>query len=160
LAGFYEALKITLGVFMKSMIQGDIHVLALEIGEELVGSIMAYAEQSKITAASIQAIGAIRNFELGYYVLSEKQYLRKKVDEIVELISCSGNIAIKDTKPFVHVHVSAGLRDFSVIGGHLFSGIVAVTAEVILTPMPNAMKRSFYDETGLYLLDLLPWKAF
>jgi len=144
---------------MKSGIQGDTHVLALEIGEELIGSILRYAEQSNICAASIQAVGAIRNFELGYYVLNEKQYLRKKVDEIAELISCSGNLAIKDNKPFVHVHVAAGLRDFSVIGGHLFSAIVAVTAEVIVMPMPNAMKRSFNDETGLYLLDLVPWKA-
>jgi predicted DNA-binding protein with PD1-like motif len=141
---------------MKSVIQGETHVLALEIGEELVESILSYAEKSKISAATIQAIGAIRNFELGYYVLNEKQYLRKKVEEIAELISCSGNLAIKDDKPFVHVHVSAGLRDFSTIGGHLFSAIVAVTAEVILTPMPKVMKRSFNDETGLYLLDLVP----
>jgi uncharacterized protein len=140
---------------MKSVIQGDTHVLALEIGEELVQSILNYAEQSKISAASVQAIGAIRNFELGYYVLSEKQYLRRKVHEIAELISCSGNLAIKDDKPFLHVHISAGLSDFTVIGGHLFSGIVAVTAEVILRPMPNVMKRSFNDETGLYLLDLI-----
>jgi uncharacterized protein len=144
---------------MKTAIQDDTHVLALEIGEEFVDSILHYAEQSKIYAASIQAIGAIRNFELGYYVLDQKQYLRKKVDEIAELISCSGSLAIKDGKPFVHVHVSAGLRDFSVIGGHLFSAIVAVTAEVILKPMTNVMKRSFNNETGLYLLDLVPWKA-
>ncbi len=145
---------------MKTAIQDDTHVLALEIGEELVDSILRYAEQSKIYAASIQAIGAIRNFELGYYVLDQKQYLRKKVDEIAELISCSGNLAIKDGNPFVHVHVSAGLRDFSVIGGHLFSAIVAVTAEVIMRPMPNVIKRSFNNETGLYLLDLVSWKAF
>jgi predicted DNA-binding protein with PD1-like motif len=145
---------------MKTAIQDDDHVLALEIGEELFDSILRYAEQSKINAASIEAIGAIRNFELGYYVLNQKQYLRKKVDEIVELISCSGNLAIKDGKPFLHLHVSAGLQDFSVIGGHLFSAIVAVTVEVIMKPMPNVMKRSFNDETGLYLLDLVPWKAF
>lgn len=144
---------------MKALIQDDTHVLALEIGEELVGSILRYAEQEKIQAASIQGIGAIRNFELGYYVLDQKRYLRKKVDEMAELISCSGNLAIKDDKPFVHVHVTAGLNDFNVIGGHLFSGIVAVTAEVILKPMPNMMKRSFNNETGLYLLDLMPWKA-
>lgn len=144
---------------MKTMIQGDTHVLAVEIGEEFVQSILNYAEHAKISAASIQAIGAIRNFELGYYVLDQKQYLRKKVDEIAELIGCSGNLAIKDDKPFVHVHVSAGLRDFSVIGGHLFSAIVAVTSEVILKPLPNMMKRGFNDETGLYLLDLVPWKA-
>jgi uncharacterized protein len=144
---------------MKRVIQDDTHVLALEIGEELVESILRYSEQSKIHAASIQAIGAIRNFELGYYMLHQKQYLRKKVDEIAELISCSGNLTMKEDKPFVHVHVSAGLRDFSVIGGHLFSAIVAVTAEVILKPMPNVMKRRFNDETGLYLLDLVRWKA-
>jgi uncharacterized protein len=144
---------------MKLAIQGDTHVLALEIGEELVETILRYAEKEKISAAGIQAIGAIRNFELGYYVLDQKQYLRKKVDSIAELISCSGNLAMKNDKPFVHVHVSAGLSDFTVIGGHLFSGIVAVTTEVIMTPMPNVMKRSFNDETGLYLLDLGPCKA-
>jgi predicted DNA-binding protein with PD1-like motif len=144
---------------MKTMIQDDTHILAVEIGEELLGSILSYAKQSKIYAASIQAIGAIRNFELGYYVLDQKQYLKKNVDEIAELISCSGNLAIKDDKPFVHVHVSAGLKDFSVIGGHLFSAVVAVTAEVILKPMPKMMKRSFSNETGLYLLDLIRWKA-
>ncbi|MCI0443124.1 DNA-binding protein [bacterium] len=83
---------------MKTLIQDDTHVLALEIGEELVGSILRYSEQSKIHAASIQAIGAIRNFELGYYVLDQKQYLRKKVDEIAELIGCSGNLAMKNDK--------------------------------------------------------------
>lgn len=139
---------------MKTAIQGDTHVLVMEIGEELVESILHYAEQTKIQAASIQAIGAIRDFELGYYVLDRKEYLRKKVTEIAELISCSGNLAIKENKPFVHVHVSVGLHDFSVIGGHLFSGIVAVTAEVILKPMPEALKRNFNSETGLYLLDL------
>jgi predicted DNA-binding protein with PD1-like motif len=144
---------------MKSVIQGETHVLALEIGEELIESILIYAEKSKISAASIQAIGAIRNFQLGYYVLNEKKYLRKKVEEIAELISCSGNLAMKDDKPVVHVHVSAGLPDFSVIGGHLFSAIVAVTAEVILAPLPKRMNRTFNDETGLYLLGLIPWKA-
>lgn len=145
---------------MRTAIQGDAHVLSLEIGEELIESILSYADREKISAASISAIGAIRSFELGYYVLDRKEYLRKKVDGIAELISCEGNLALKKDKPFVHLHVAAGLSDFSVIGGHLFSGIVAVSAEVVLRPMPNTMNRSFSNATGLYLLDLLPWKAF
>jgi len=145
---------------MRTTIQGDAHVLSLEIGEELIESILSYADREKISAASISAIGAIRSFELGYYVLDRKEYLRKKVDGIAELISCDGNLALKEDKPFVHLHVAAGLSDFSVIGGHLFSGIVAVSAEVVLRPMPNPMNRSFSNATGLYLLDLLPWKAF
>ncbi|MCI0603298.1 DNA-binding protein [bacterium] len=133
--------------------QGTAYVLIPKIGDELLTSLMGFAKEENIAAGSIQAIGALQDFELGYYYLNKKEYGRKKFNEIAELISCSGNLASREGNPFIHIHVAMGRDDFSVIGGHLFSGIVAVTAEVILFPFPEKMDRTYDERTGLFLLN-------
>ena len=133
--------------------QGSAYLLVLKIGEELVTSLTEFAQKENIVAGAIHAIGALRDFELGYYYLNKKEYGRSKFNEIHELISCSGNLGTREGKPFAHIHVSMGREDFTVIGGHLFSGIVAVTAEVILWPFPEIMERNYDGRTGLFLLN-------
>jgi len=133
--------------------QGNAYVLILKIGEELLTTLTRFAKEENIIAGSIHAIGALRDFELGYYYLDKKEYGRTKFNEIAELISCSGNLASRDGNPFVHIHVAMGREDFTVIGGHLFSGIVAVTAEVMLFPFPEKMERTYDERTGLFLLN-------
>jgi uncharacterized protein len=133
--------------------QGSAYVLIPKIGEELLTSLTRFATEEKVYAGSIHAIGALRDFELGYYYLDKKEYGRKKFTEIAELISCSGNLASKEGNPFVHIHVAMGREDYTVIGGHLFSGIVAVTAEIVLLPFPEKMDRTYDERTGLFLLN-------
>ncbi|MGH9856204.1 MAG: PPC domain-containing DNA-binding protein [Acidobacteriota bacterium] len=137
---------------MRIQTQGNSYVVVLEIGEQFISSLTGFAKQKQIASASISAIGALRDFELGYYYLDRKEYGRKKFEEISELISCSGNIAIRQEAPFIHVHALLGRDDFTVIGGHLFEGIVAVTAEIVVLPLPNRMERTYDERTGLYLL--------
>jgi predicted DNA-binding protein with PD1-like motif len=138
---------------MKVILEDEVIVAAMEIGEELISTLTDYVQKEDITAESLNAIGALRNFELGYYYLDRKEYGRKRFEPIAELIACSGNIALRDGKPFLHVHAALGQENFTVVGGHLFSGIVAVTVEVILRPINGEMKRSYNEQTGLYLLD-------
>jgi uncharacterized protein len=137
---------------MKIQKQDNSYVVILEIGEELISSLTGFANQEQVTAASISAIGALRDFELGYYYPDRKEYGRKKFEEIAELISCTGNIAIRQEVPFIHAHAVLGRNDFTVVGGHLFEGIVAVTAEIIVFPLADRMERSYDERTGLYLL--------
>ena len=132
---------------------GNAYVLILEIGEEFLTCLTNFAKEANVVAGTLHAIGALRDFELGYYYLDKKQYGRKKFSEIAELISCSGNLASKEGNPFVHIHVAMGREDFTLIGGHLFSGIVAVTAEVVLFPFPEKMDRTYDERTGLFLLN-------
>jgi uncharacterized protein len=134
--------------------QGKSYIVVLEIGEPLLSSLSDFATQEGLTGATIQAIGALRDFELGYYYLDRKEYGRQKFNEIAELITCSGNIAIRKEAPFVHVHALLGRDDFTVIGGHLFEGTVAVTAEISVLPFPKRIERAFDERTGLYLLNL------
>lgn len=145
---------------MRVKAQNASYFLKFEMGEELVSSLTEFATEQNIHAATIQGIGALRDFELGYYALDQKEYNRRKYSEIVELISCNGNIAMRENKQFAHIHVCLGLPDFRAIGGHLFSGIVAVTAEVLLHPLPERMDRAYEEKAGLFLLDLPVWKAF
>jgi uncharacterized protein len=137
---------------VKVKLEDQVMVLVLDIGEELIGTLTRFVDERKIEAGSLFAIGALRNFELGYYYLDKKEYGRKKFEPIAELVSCTGNVAIREGKPFLHVHAALGREDYSIVGGHLFSGIVAVTVEVILYPFRGRMDRSFSERTGLFLL--------
>jgi predicted DNA-binding protein with PD1-like motif len=131
-----------------------IYALRLEIGEELWSSLIQAAEKLGVSTAEVTAIGALKDSEIGWYKLSEKKYQKRTFTENAELILCSGTITQKEGKPFPHLHVALGLRDLTVVGGHFFSGIVAVTVEAILRPLSETVFRKFDDETGLFLWDL------
>ena len=135
---------------MKVILEGEVIVAKLEIGEEFMSTLTEFASRENLIAGSISAIGALRSYELGYYYLDSKEYGRKKFEANAELIACSGNIALREGKPFLHVHAALGQEDFSLVGGHLFSGIAAVTVEVILQRLPGKMERKFDERTGLF----------
>ncbi len=139
---------------MKYIKQAESYMLRLDPGELFVGSITDFAAAKNIMSGELRALGAIKDFELGYYLIKEKEYVRKKFEVNAEIVNAIGNLAFRDGKPFSHIHLAAGLPDFSVVGGHLFEGIVSATAEITVTPWPTKMDRKFDDNTGLFLLDL------
>lgn len=139
---------------MKARKLGNDYFIAVEMGEDLHASLLRLAVQESLTSGQISGIGALRDVELGYYWLDRKEYKRQRFPEIVELVSCAGNLALREGAPFIHLHVALGREDFSIFGGHLFSGIVAVTAEIVLHPFPDAVTRRHDERAGLYLLDL------
>ncbi|MFW9949011.1 MAG: PPC domain-containing DNA-binding protein [Candidatus Thorarchaeota archaeon] len=104
-----------------------------ESGVDLIDSIMHLVEESKIKSGLINCIGALKEFTLGYFNLESLSYDFKTFKENVELISCIGNISYREGKPVIHIHVSLGRSDYSVIGGHLAQpSIISVTAEVYI----------------------------
>lgn len=79
--------------------------------------------------------------------------MRKKFSqEDYELIALNGNISLKQNAPYIHVHALLGQRDFTVFGGHLFEGEVAVTAEIMILTLGNMPKRAFNKQIGLDLI--------
>jgi uncharacterized protein len=132
----------------------DSYIIRLEVGEDLMSTLISFAVEKKIFTAQIQGIGALKDFELGYYYLNQKQYKREKFSEIAELIACSGNLSLKDGSLFPHLHAALGFDTFRIVGGHLFGGTVAVTIEMFLRKYQPEISRKFDEFTGLYLLDL------
>jgi len=108
---------------------------------------------TRITA-TFNAIGAVKDVELGYFHADTHEYDRHRLDGEWELIHCAGNISLKEGEPFVHAHVVVSGPDLSCRAGHLFNATVAVTAEVHLLPLGVKVERKLDDETGIALLDL------
>lgn len=132
---------------------GDSHVLKLQKGEEVLESIVRFARDQEITAATITGIGAVLDPVIGYYDLETKEYLREDLPGEYELVSLMGNIATKDGDPVLHAHVVLGAPGF-VEAGHLFSATVLVTGEFVIRTLDGEMHRRLDPDIGLPLLDL------
>lgn len=135
-------------------VASDCYVLRLQVGEDLMSTLISFATERKILSAQVQGIGALKDFELGYYYLNQKQYKREKFSDIAELITCSGSLSLKEGALFPHLHAALGFDTFRVVGGHLFGGTVAVTVEIFIRSYDAEISRKFDEFTGLYLLDL------
>ncbi|MFX1384847.1 MAG: PPC domain-containing DNA-binding protein, partial [Promethearchaeota archaeon] len=120
-----------------------------------IKSIIDIVKKYEITSGIINCIGALKKFSIGFYDLNLKDYKIKIFEENVELTSCIGNIAYKEDDPVIHLHVTLGRSDYSIIGGHLSQpSIVSVTAEVNIIEIDQKLTRSVDPQFDLSLLDL------
>lgn len=127
----------------------------VEPNEDLVDSIIEMIKKYNVKSGFIKCIGALKTFTIGFYIIDSKEYKMKTFNENVELISCIGNIAYKDGEPIIHLHVSLGRGDYSVIGGHLSKpSIVSVTGEVSIYEIDQKLYRANDPQFNLSLLNI------
>ena len=134
--------------------RGRDYLLKLEPGDEVIDSLRAFAREEKIGAASLVAIGAMRDPVIGYFDLESKEYLRREFGGNYEIVGLTGNLARKDGEPMVHAHVVIGSADFSAHAGHLFRGTISVTGEFVITPIEGEIERRQDAATGLPLWNI------
>jgi predicted DNA-binding protein with PD1-like motif len=132
----------------------EAYLIRLHKDESVFASLKKFCAEEKIQCGTFNGIGALKNCELGFYHLDKKEYERKMFTEEAELLSLVGNVSLLENKPFLHIHTILGASDFSTYGGHLFSGDVAVTAEIIFRPLNLEIHRGFEGEIGLNLLQM------
>lgn len=128
--------------------------LVLDTGDEPVSSIEEWASREGVSAASITAIGAFEAVVLGYFEWEEKRYLEIPLDDQVEVVSLLGDIALADGHAKLHAHVVVGARDGTARAGHLISGRVRPTLEVVVVESPAHLRRVKHAETGLALISV------
>ena len=132
-----------------------VHVVILDSGEEAFASLTKFANEAKLSAASLTAIGAFEQATIGWFDLASKSYRKIEVNEQCEVLSAIGDVALGDDgKASLHVHVVLGLSDGSTRGGHFLSGIVRPTLEVVLTEAPAKLRRRKRPDLGIALVDL------
>lgn len=130
-------------------------VLVLDPGEEAFATISKFAQENRLSAASLTALGAFSRAMVGWFDLGQKTYRKIPVDQQCEVLSGIGDIALDDRgKPSLHMHVVLGLNDGSTRGGHLLEGSVQPTLEVTLIEAPTHLRRRQRPELGLALIDL------
>lgn len=138
---------------MKYKTMDNGYFLKLEKGEEIVQTLLDFITEKQIPAGTITGIGALKKVELGYFNRGKSEYQRKIYDGIYELLSITGNIGWFENTPVAHVHCQIGDAEYNVTGGHLFSGIVAVTGEIYMQVFAEKFNRAKDPEIGLNLLD-------
>jgi uncharacterized protein len=145
---------------MKSQLVSDtadaqVHVVILDTGEEAFAALTKFANDKKLAAASLTAIGAFEKATVGWFDLASKSYRKIEVAEQSEVLSAVGDVATGDDgKASIHVHIVLGLSDGSTRGGHLLAGTVRPTLEVVLTEVPSKLRRKKRADLGIALIDI------
>lgn len=138
---------------MQSSEEGRAILVKLSDGEEVIPSLGAAAGKHQIENGSVLwGIGMIQDFEIGFF--GPNGYEKKSFRERHELIALHGSIAMR-AEPKLHLHVAAGQRDHSVVGGHLFRAKAAVVNEIRLERFESIrLRRIPNPKTGLNELDV------
>ena len=129
-------------------------MLVFEKGDEVVESLLEFAKQERLRAASFTAIGAFSDVTLGFFERERKEYKRIPLQEQVEVLTLAGDITVKESEPQLHAHVVVGKADGSAWGGHLLAGHVWPTLELVLVESPDELRRTLDEETGLPLITM------
>ena len=131
----------------------QVFALIFDKGDEFVSTLTDWAKQHGVSAASFTAIGAFERATLGYFDREKMDYDKIPIDEQVEVLTLTGDIALTDDgTPKVHAHVVVGKRDGTAHGGHVLEAHVWPTLEVMLTEAPRHLVRKHDAETGLALI--------
>lgn len=144
---------------MKSKILSDIEgrrewALIFDSDDEVMKELEHFAQSQHLSAAHFTGIGAFAKVTVAWFDLKTKSYMPIEINEQVEVLSLIGDVAESQGKPSVHAHICVGRRDGTAHGGHLKSGRVRPTLELIVIESPAHLRKTFRPEFGLPLIDL------
>ncbi|RLG79221.1 MAG: DNA-binding protein [Thermoprotei archaeon] len=123
---------------------------------ELIKYLTEFAIRNNIKMAYLSGIGAFSEVKMGYFVREKNAYEPIEYNRLMELISLTGNISIKEGKPVPHIHVVLGDRHGHTIGGHLLEAKVYMVEILVVELLGPILERQevapgiwFWPETKL-----------
>ncbi len=131
------------------------YAVIFDTGDEAVSGLLEFANQQRLHASHLTAIGAFSDVVLGYFDWQKKEYTKIPVREQVEVLSLVGDITLSEQgHSQLHAHVVVGRSDGTTLGGHLLEAHVRPTLEVTVEESPRHLRRHHDPETGLALIHL------
>jgi predicted DNA-binding protein with PD1-like motif len=128
------------------------YALKIETGEEIIASLTRFAQEANVRAGLISGLGAVGDCELGFFIRSTRQYVRREFSGEHEIGALTGNFSELDGEP--HCHVLIAGEDLAAWTGHLFRGLATVTCEVQVVTDPGVFKRMRRPDLGFNPLEL------
>jgi len=139
------------------MKQGNITGIIVErlpSGRDILEGLNELVHARHIIAADFSAIGAVSGATVGFFI-GQGQYSKILLEGPLEIVSCVGNVSVKENQPFIHAHISFADNKGNVFGGHLLPGCrVGATFEVTFHVHDVALNRTLDSTTGMFLLDV------
>jgi hypothetical protein len=124
----------------------------LETGSDLVGEIERFCAEQGVVAAQVTVIGAVRQVRYAYYEQNDRRYRELGSQTHHEIVGFTGNVSLKDDRPFLHAHATFADAAGETVGGHLLRGCEVWAAEITVREMTDVELVRTPDElTGLAL---------
>lgn len=129
--------------------------IKLEPQDDILESLMKAVKDNSIQTGFFTAIGAMNTANIGYYIIDQKKYRTITLVGDFEIVSCIGNITLKDGIPMIHAHLVVADSEGRAFGGHLMPGNrISVTGEVFLVEAKTPLIRKVDEQTQLSLINL------
>ena len=120
--------------------------------EDLLEAITQVATKSNIHAGFFILIGTLKLAGLGFF--RDGKYEPIRMRQPLEIVSCLGNISMKEGRVFPHAHLAVSDERGKVFGGHAMPGcIIGATGELVLVEALGVeLARKLDEKTKLSLL--------
>lgn len=132
---------------------GNHYVVRIEKGEEVLSKLKELCLNENIHLGSISGLGAANEVEIGLFNTETKEYKTTVMKGMFEITSLIGNITRKDDEVYLHCHINFSDASLHTFGGHLVSGKISATSEIIVTAIDGEVNRRFDENIGLNLFD-------
>lgn len=121
-------------------------------GGDLLGEITDICTREDIRLGRIEAIGSVARARLAYYHQETKEYRYYTLSEPLEIASLTGNVSLKEGRPFVHAHLTLTDTRGNCRGGHLAAGTTVYACEFLIEVFDGPTFARGHDRlTGLHL---------
>jgi predicted DNA-binding protein with PD1-like motif len=121
-------------------------------GKDLIASIEDFCIEYSIQMATFSVIGAVSSATIGAYDQKQQVYVTFTEKMPMEVVTCVGNVSLKDQAPVIHARIVLGDEHGKIKGGHLFSETLLYAGEMDLQELIGKPLDRVYDRTtGLFL---------
>src|SRR4051794_26862628 len=105
-----------------------VYMGSIEYGKDILDTLEDFCVASEIKTGWVNLMGAFSEVTLAYWEQEGHGYVTKTFTGEFEIVNATGNISLKDNKPFGHIHITLSDTQFGCIGGHLVKGSSKVYA--------------------------------
>jgi len=106
-------------------------VVSIRNHAEVVKALRTFCADQGISSGTIDGLGAVSELELHFFDSRMKRHENTVLRKQMEIADLTGNILMKDGRPFLHMHVTAGRADCSAVAGHLLSATLNGAGEFV-----------------------------
>lgn len=132
----------------------DQYVIRLDANDKIVESLQRVANNENITLATIEGIGSVKSFTVGFFNPDTKMYQEQRFEGFYEIASLLGNITTKDNKPIIHLHAMFGDDKYKIIGGHLKEATISLTGEIFVKSINGKVDKALSD-SGINIINFI-----